>query len=41
MLTIVETPTFKAEADKIWSETERMDFMAWLAINPDAGDVIP
>lgn len=41
MLTFVETPTFKAEADAIWSETERLEFFAWLASNPEAGDVIP
>jgi hypothetical protein len=41
MLTLIETPTFKAEADKMWSEAERLDFMSWLAVNADAGDVIP
>jgi hypothetical protein len=41
MLTFVETPTFKAEADTIWSEAERLEFFAWLAGNPEAGDVIP
>jgi mRNA-degrading endonuclease RelE of RelBE toxin-antitoxin system len=39
--TIFETPTFVAEADKIWSDEERMEFFAWLASNPDGGDVIP
>ncbi|QJD30938.1 transcriptional regulator [Methylococcus geothermalis] len=41
MLTLAETPTFKAEADKLWSEAERLEFFTWLASNPDAGDVIP
>jgi hypothetical protein len=41
MLTLIETPTFRAEADKIWSEAERMDFMTWLSVNPEVGDVIP
>ena len=41
MLTIAETPTFAAEADKLWSEAERLDFFIWLAANPEAGDVIP
>lgn len=41
MLTIAETPTFKAEADKLWSEDERLAFFSWLAGNPEAGDVIP
>ena len=40
MLTIVETPTFLADADRLWSEEERLEFFAWLAAHPDAGDVI-
>jgi hypothetical protein len=41
MFTIVETPTFKEDADKLWSEAERLAFFAWLSHHPDAGDVIP
>jgi hypothetical protein len=41
MFTIVETPTFKADADRIWSEAERLEFFTWLAGNAEAGDVIP
>ncbi|HET9680024.1 MAG TPA: transcriptional regulator [Gammaproteobacteria bacterium] len=41
MYTIVETPTFVADAKGIWSEEERGDFCAWIATNPAAGDVIP
>ena len=41
MYTIVETPTFVAMADKLWSEDERTDFLLWLAANPETGDVIP
>lgn len=41
MLTIAETPTFKAEADRLWTEAERLQFFGWLAYNPDAGDVVP
>ena len=41
MYTIVETPTFAADARVIWSEEERGAFCAWLAAHPDAGDVIP
>lgn len=40
MYTIVETPTFQKQADKIWSEDERLEFIQWLALNPEAGDVI-
>ena len=41
MYTIVETPTFAADAKSIWSEEERGAFCAWLAANPEVGDVIP
>ena len=41
VLTIFETPTFVAEASKIWTEEERLEFLAWLANEPEAGDVIP
>ena len=41
MYSLAETPTFVADADKLWSEDERLEFLAWLAANPDAGDVIP
>ena len=37
MLTIVETPTFVADADDLWSEEERLEFFAWIAANPEAG----
>ncbi len=41
MLAIIETPTFEEDARKIWTEEERGAFCAWLATNPEAGDVIP
>lgn len=41
MLTIIETPTFKADADRFWGEDERLEFIAWLASHPDAGNPIP
>ena len=41
MLTVVETPTFTEDADRIWTEEERGAFSGWLAANPDAGEVIP
>lgn len=41
MYTCVETPTFAADADKLWSAEERLEFFAWLARSPDAGEVIP
>jgi mRNA-degrading endonuclease RelE of RelBE toxin-antitoxin system len=41
MRTIIETPTFQKQAEKIWSQSEREAFIDWIAVNPDAGDVIP
>jgi len=39
--TVVETHDFQKQAAAIWSEEERLEFFAWLAANPDAGDVVP
>ena len=41
MRTVIETPTFQKQAEKIWSEDERLAFIDWIARNPLAGDVIP
>lgn len=41
MRTVIETPTFQKQAEKIWSEAERLEFIDWIAANPTAGDVIP
>ena len=41
MKTVRETETFKRQADKIWSEEERLEFISYLASNPTVGDVIP
>lgn len=41
MLTIYETPTFVAEAAKLWSDEERLEFFSWIATQPEAGSVIP
>jgi hypothetical protein len=41
MYTVIEIPSFVADADEIWSAEERGAFCAWLAANPEAGDVIP
>lgn len=36
----VETPTFIAEAARVWSEEERLDFFGWIAADPGAGVVV-
>lgn len=40
MLTIVETPTFMAEAAKVWDDDERLEFFTWIANEPESGAVI-
>ena len=41
MRTVAETPLFQKFASEIWTEDERLEFIDWLALNPDAGDVVP
>lgn len=41
MRTVVETPTFQKQAEKVWSEEERLEFIDWIAAHPQAGEVIP
>ncbi|MCL2656858.1 MAG: type II toxin-antitoxin system RelE/ParE family toxin [Betaproteobacteria bacterium] len=41
MYTVIETPFFQNLVSDYWDEDERGAFCAWLAANPDAGDVIP
>lgn len=41
MLTVIETQEFMVWAAQVWCDAEREDFIAWIAENPDAGDVIP
>lgn len=41
MLTVVETPLFHSQWPVYWTEDDRGNFAAYIATNPDAGDVIP
>jgi mRNA-degrading endonuclease RelE of RelBE toxin-antitoxin system len=41
LLTVIEHPTFQRQAEKIWSDEEREEFIAFMAANPQAGTVIP
>lgn len=41
MRTVIETSTFQKQAEKLWTEDERLAFIDWIAANPLAGDVIP
>jgi hypothetical protein len=40
MRTVVETPTYLAPANKLFSEEERADILALVAADPECGDVI-
>jgi hypothetical protein len=41
LVTVAETPTFMRQAEGIWNDEERDAFVAFIAANPEAGDVIP
>ncbi len=41
MLTIIESPIFAKLWPDYWQEEERAEFAAFLAADPDAGDIIP
>jgi hypothetical protein len=41
MLTIIESPLFSRLWPDYWLEEERAEFAAFLAADPEAGDVIP
>jgi hypothetical protein len=41
MRTVIETPTFQRQAEKVWTEAQRNEFIDWIAANPLAGAVIP
>ena len=40
MRTVAETPIFIRYASEIWSDTERQEFISYIAANPEAGAVI-
>ncbi len=41
MCTVIETPTFQKQTERLWTEDERLAFIYWIAVNPLSGDVIP
>jgi len=40
MRTVAETSVFIRYADEVWSETERQEFITFIASSPEAGSVI-
>lgn len=41
LITVVETPLFVRQVAAVWDEDERLQFVSFIAANPEAGDVIP
>ena len=41
LVTVAETPLFVRQAEDVWDDAEREAFVAFIARNPEAGDVIP
>ena len=41
MLTVIETPLFQRQWPLYWTEDERGAFAAYIAENPNSGNVIP
>ena len=41
MFTVIETPEFISWSAKVWSDEERAEFISFIAVNSEAGDVIP
>ena len=40
-ITVVELPLFQRLAAAVWDDTEREEFVDFIARNPAAGDLIP
>jgi mRNA-degrading endonuclease RelE of RelBE toxin-antitoxin system len=40
-VTLAETAVFMRQADALWTEDERREFVDFIARNPEAGDLIP
>lgn len=40
LVSVVETSAFSSQADEIWSDEEREEFVNFIAANPEAGRVI-
>ena len=40
LITVAETPFFVRQAEAVWTDDERLDFVTFIAANPEAGDVV-
>lgn len=41
LITVAETPLFVRQADQVWTDAEREEFVDFIGRNPEAGDLIP
>lgn len=41
MFSVTETVMFQKHAARLWDDEQRMEFVDFIARNPEAGDVIP
>ena len=41
MHTVAETDIFQRHAAQVWSDADRVTFINWIAVNREAGDLIP
>ena len=41
LITVAETPLFVRQAGAVWDDDERLEFVTYIAANPEAGDLIP
>jgi len=39
-ITVAETQVFARSAERIWNEAERAQLVDFIALNPEAGDVV-
>lgn len=40
-ITVVEVEPFPTKAGEVWNDTKRLEFITYIASNPEAGDLIP
>ena len=40
-VTVVEVEPFPAKAADVWNDDERLEFISFIAYNPESGDLIP
>lgn len=41
LITVAETALFVRQAEAVWSDAEREEFVSYIAANPKVGDMIP